>query len=134
MDFQKPQNDPPFGQLQKRKPDMPIYEYVCENCYHEFEVIQKISEPVLQQCPQCCEPSLKRKASISAFHLKGGGWYKDGYSIPDTNGESAKNNDAATPDSAAKESPVSTKNDTAAATPPAPAPSKESSSADSKAS
>ena len=58
---------------------MPIYEYICESCHNELEVIQKISEPQLEDCPQCENPSLKRKASMSAFHLKGGGWYKDGY-------------------------------------------------------
>jgi len=72
---------------------MPIYEYICESCHYELEVIQKISEPQLKDCPQCNKPSLKRKASMSAFHLKGGGWYKDGYDH--TNGNS--NNDAKKP-------------------------------------
>ena len=71
---------------------MPIYEYVCDSCHNELEVIQKISEPQLTDCPQCNQATLKRKASISAFHLKGGGWYKDGYSVPDgnNNGKSDK--------------------------------------------
>lgn len=69
---------------------MPIYEYVCDSCQNELEVIQKISESHLTECPQCGKPSLKRKTSISAFHLKGGGWYKDGYSVPDSNGKNDK--------------------------------------------
>jgi len=44
---------------------MPIYEY---------------SDPLLTECPSCQTHSLIKKASLSAFHLKGGGWYKDGYS------------------------------------------------------
>ncbi|MCP4751793.1 MAG: zinc ribbon domain-containing protein [Proteobacteria bacterium] len=79
---------------------MPIYEYICEHCEEEVEVIQKISEEPLTQCPSCSENTLKKKTSMSAFHLKGGGWYKDGYgnSNGDTsasnNGNSSSNNDS----------------------------------------
>ena len=59
---------------------MPIYEYLCKECDEELEMIQKISDPPLTECPACRKDSLMKKASLSAFHLKGGGWYKDGYS------------------------------------------------------
>jgi putative FmdB family regulatory protein len=58
---------------------MPIYEYYCENCNEEIEVIQKFSDDPMTQCPSCSENTLKKKTSMAAFHLKGGGWYKDGY-------------------------------------------------------
>jgi putative FmdB family regulatory protein len=58
---------------------MPIYEYVCENCKGELEVIQKVSDNPLTDCPSCQAHSLKKKTSMAAFHLKGGGWFKDGY-------------------------------------------------------
>lgn len=58
---------------------MPIYEYICEACHEELEVIQKISDEPMTVCPSCKQQSLKKKTSMSAFHLKGGGWYKDGY-------------------------------------------------------
>ena len=32
---------------------MPIYEYRCENCGHELEAIQKVSEDPLRRCPDC---------------------------------------------------------------------------------
>ena len=70
---------------------MPIYEYICKSCEHEFEEMQRFSDAPLEQCPSCKEESsLQRKVSKSAFHLKGGGWYKDGYgsSKPDTSDES----------------------------------------------
>ena len=70
---------------------MPIYEYVCQSCEHEFEEMQRFSDAPLEQCPSCKEESsFQRKVSKSAFHLKGGGWYKDGYgsSKPDTSDES----------------------------------------------
>jgi len=55
---------------------MPIYEYRCENCGHEMEAIQKISEPPLVDCPQCEAASLRKKISAVAFRLKGSGWYE----------------------------------------------------------
>lgn len=55
---------------------MPIYEYLCESCGHELEALQKLSDAALTDCPQCHEPSLKKKISAAAFRLKGGGWYE----------------------------------------------------------
>ena len=67
---------------------MPIYEYICENCGNELEIIQKISDNPLKHCPSCESDGLKKKTSMSAFHLKGGGWYKDGYGDSNSNGSS----------------------------------------------
>ena len=62
---------------------MPIYEYKCPKC-GIFEAIQSFSEKPLKCKPDCEEKGCPKKAerliSQSAFHLKGGGWYKDGYS------------------------------------------------------
>ncbi|HEY5789711.1 MAG TPA: zinc ribbon domain-containing protein [Gammaproteobacteria bacterium] len=55
---------------------MPIYEYRCGNCGHELEAIQKISDPVLVECPSCQRQSLQRLISAPSFRLKGGGWYE----------------------------------------------------------
>lgn len=55
---------------------MPIYEYQCEACDHEFEALQKISDPLLTDCPACEKQSLRKKISAAAFRLKGGGWYE----------------------------------------------------------
>ena len=55
---------------------MPIYEYQCPLCDKSLEALQKISESPLQDCPDCGEPSLKKKVSAAAFRLKGSGWYE----------------------------------------------------------
>ena len=55
---------------------MPIYEYGCKACDHEFETIQKLSEAPLVDCPACGEATLRKKVSAAAFRLKGGGWYE----------------------------------------------------------
>lgn len=57
---------------------MPIYEYQCEACAKEIEVVQKFSDPPLQQCPDC-QGKLTKLISRSSFHLKGGGWYVTDY-------------------------------------------------------
>lgn len=57
---------------------MPIYAYGCTACGAEAEYIQKFSDPPKDVCESCGGP-LKRLVTAAAFHLKGGGWYKDGY-------------------------------------------------------
>ena len=65
---------------------MPIYEYTCENCGHEFEEMLHFSErdnPINAPCPNSIRPlcggKVHLKMSLGSFHLKGAGWYKDGY-------------------------------------------------------
>lgn len=55
---------------------MPIYEYQCQSCQHELEALQKVSDAPLVDCPECGQPSLRKKVSAAAFRLKGGGWYE----------------------------------------------------------
>ena len=55
---------------------MPIYEYVCDQCGHHLEALQKISEEPLIYCPECGEAALRKKVSAAAFRLKGTGWYE----------------------------------------------------------
>jgi len=55
---------------------MPIYEYQCQNCGHELEALQKVSDALLLDCPECGQSELKKKISAAAFRLKGGGWYE----------------------------------------------------------
>jgi len=54
---------------------MPIYEYKCESCGFQDEYLQKVSEPVLTQCPTCGKESFKKMLSAAGFQLKGSGWY-----------------------------------------------------------
>ena len=55
---------------------MPIYEYRCDNCGHELEAMQKLSEDPLKTCPNCQKDSLIKRISAAGFRLKGGGWYE----------------------------------------------------------
>jgi putative FmdB family regulatory protein len=59
---------------------MPVYEYECAACGHQFEEWQKINDQPVKTCPKCSEDKVERLISQTAFHLKGGGWYSDLYS------------------------------------------------------
>lgn len=90
---------------------MPLYEYQCKACGHEYEVLQKPSDLPLVHCPACSLPELHKKLSAAGFRLKGGGWYEtdfksgnkrnvlgDGKS--DTSSSSSSSSDSSSSDSA----------------------------------
>ena len=55
---------------------MPIYEYKCDKCDHQFEILQKINDEPAKTCPQCNADRLRKLVSAAAFKLKGTGWYE----------------------------------------------------------
>jgi putative FmdB family regulatory protein len=54
---------------------MPIYAYKCDSCGFAKDVLQKISDAPLQDCPTCGQPSFKKQLTAAGFQLKGSGWY-----------------------------------------------------------
>lgn len=54
---------------------MPIYAYKCESCGHAKDVLQKISDQPLNDCPACGQPSFRKQLTAAGFQLKGSGWY-----------------------------------------------------------
>jgi putative FmdB family regulatory protein len=57
---------------------MPVYEYQCQSCGNQFELRQKFSDAPASECP-ACNGEVKKLISSTAFTLKGGGWYNEGY-------------------------------------------------------
>jgi putative FmdB family regulatory protein len=57
---------------------MPIYEYQCENCGRQFEIMQRMTEPLLSVCEKC-GGHVRRLISQTSFVLKGSGWYVTDY-------------------------------------------------------
>ncbi len=55
---------------------MPIYEYKCLKCEHQFEVIQRFTDNPVESCPECDNKSVQKLVSAPSFRLKGGGWYE----------------------------------------------------------
>jgi putative FmdB family regulatory protein len=54
---------------------MPIYEFACQDCGHEFEKIQSFSDSSTPACPNCQGVHVQRRLSAPAIHFKGSGWY-----------------------------------------------------------
>jgi putative FmdB family regulatory protein len=54
---------------------MPIYAYRCAECGHEVELLQKVADAPLTDCPSCQRSSLVKQVTAAGFQLKGSGWY-----------------------------------------------------------
>lgn len=54
---------------------MPIYAYKCDACGHAKDVLQKMSDPQLSNCPSCGQATFKKQLTAAGFQLKGTGWY-----------------------------------------------------------
>ncbi|MBS0391591.1 MAG: zinc ribbon domain-containing protein [Proteobacteria bacterium] len=54
---------------------MPIYAYRCGTCGHAKDVLQKIADAPLTQCPACGAQAFAKQLTAAGFQLKGSGWY-----------------------------------------------------------
>ena len=96
---------------------MPIYAYKCESCGHAKDVLQKISDAPLTECPACGKPTFHKQLTAAGFQLKGSGWY-----VTDFRGGSGGTSAAATGAAAASPATAtesSTSSSDSAATPAA---------------
>jgi len=58
---------------------MPAYEYFCDKCDEYIYSLQvKVEDRDKQVCSECGS-KVHRQIPLPSFHLKGGGWSKDGY-------------------------------------------------------
>jgi putative FmdB family regulatory protein len=57
---------------------MPLYEYRCEQCGEQFEVMQKFSDEPLTRHEKC-GGAVHRLLSAPALQFKGSGWYITDY-------------------------------------------------------
>jgi len=57
---------------------MPTYEYKCNNCGAEYELIHNIHE-LVKICKECSKETLERLISLTSFKLLGTGWYQTDY-------------------------------------------------------
>ena len=91
---------------------MPIYAYKCESCGHSKDVLQKVSDAPLSECPACGKPTFSKQVTAAGFQLKGSGWYATDFK----GGAAAKPEDKKAADAPKADAP---KSDTAAAAAPA---------------
>jgi putative FmdB family regulatory protein len=119
---------PAVDTVDKEPFPMPIFEYRCSACGHLEEVLQKHNDPAPGVCPKCSAANtMAKELSLSAFHLKGGGWYKDLYSSSSGGSETSSTPPAATAVPASTPA-AATAPAAPAAAPAAPAPAAPSSS------
>ena len=57
-------------------PAMPIYAFTCTACGHDYDRLQKMSDPDPIACPQCGADAVKRQLTAPSFRLSGSGWYE----------------------------------------------------------
>ena len=57
---------------------MPIYGYRCEQCGHEVELLQSMSDEPLRVCPNCMGP-LRKMIYPVGIVFKGSGYYTTDY-------------------------------------------------------
>lgn len=55
---------------------MPIYAFTCRACAHDFDKLQKLSDPDPAACPACGADAVRRKLTAPSFRLAGSGWYE----------------------------------------------------------
>ena len=77
---------------------MPIYAYKCGACGHAKDVLQKMSDAPLTDCPACGAAAFSKQLTAPGFQLKGTGWYatdfKGGSSAASTSAAAAPACDA----------------------------------------
>ncbi len=98
---------------------MPIYAYRCQSCGADAEFIQKFSDPPMTVCERC-HGTLERAVTAAAFHLKGGGWYKDGYASAKADGASTEGGESKSDSKPAEPASKPAGESTAPAAPAAP--------------
>ena len=97
---------------------MPTYEYECPDCQHRFEAEQRITEAALTACPKCSANNCRRLISATAFHLKGGGWYKTDYAGSSSSGSSSSTSSSASSSTSTSSESTTKSTDSAAETKP----------------
>ena len=99
---------------------MPIYAYKCESCGHAKDVLQKISDAPLTDCPACGAASFRKQLTAAGFQLKGSGWYvtdfRNGGGAAASSGATAAASTSAAASTADAPAPAAAASDTGSAT------------------
>ncbi len=98
---------------------MPIYRYRCTACGEEAEVWAGMNDPAPEACEACeAEGTMQKAVARTAFHLKGGGWYAQGYAGgsgggPSSSGSTSSDSssDSSSSDSGSSDSSSTTSSD-----------------------
>ena len=97
---------------------MPRYDYRCESCKEEFELVQSFAEAGKGACPVCAGAGQRVYHAVPVIY-KGSGFYTTDYGRPKPPAENKSGSDESSPSSDSKstsdsESSSDSKSDTAA--------------------
>ncbi len=74
---------------------MPIYAYKCDSCGFAKDVLQRMSDSALTQCPSCSAQTYRKQLTAAGFQLKGSGWYATDFKGGNNNAAPAKSGETA---------------------------------------
>ncbi|MFF0870126.1 FmdB family zinc ribbon protein [Nonomuraea sp. NPDC003560] len=94
---------------------MPTYQYACNDCGEQLEVVQKFTDDALTVCPNC-QGNLRKVFSAVGIVFKGSGFYRT-----DNRSSSTSSASSTTPSKPA-ESKSSESSSASSSSTPAPAP------------
>jgi putative FmdB family regulatory protein len=100
---------------------MPTYEYVCDKCKHQFELVQSINDDALTVCPrEHCGQKTWGKGKVKRLIVAGGGLIFKGSGFYITDYRSKEYKESARKDTAPSPAPGSSETKPAASTKPKP--------------
>jgi len=93
---------------------MPIYAYRCSDCGFQKDYLQKISDPILTDCPTCGKATFAKQLTAPGFQLKGNGWYATDFKGGTKSSENTVSADTGSAESSSKTDTSSKKEEPAA--------------------
>ncbi|MFI7125893.1 FmdB family zinc ribbon protein [Nonomuraea sp. NPDC050153] len=99
---------------------MPTYQYACNDCGEQLEVVQKFTDDALTICP-ACEGNLRKVFSAVGIVFKGSGFYRTDNRASSTSTSTASSSSSSSPSSKPAESKSSDTSSSAPAAAPAAA-------------
>lgn len=100
---------------------MPTYEYTCSACDTKHDIVQKMTDPTLTECPSCGQQTLRKVFGGVGVVFKGSGFYRtdsrsgsgsDKSSSDSSSSKSASSSDAGKKDSSSGSSSSSSSTST----------------------
>jgi putative FmdB family regulatory protein len=83
---------------------MPTYGYRCGNCGHQFEIVQRISDEPLKECPKC-QGKLSKMLYPVGLSFKGSGFYSTDYKSAGKGSETSSNGSASSSEGGGESKP-----------------------------
>ncbi|MDF2709569.1 MAG: FmdB family transcriptional regulator [Nonomuraea muscovyensis] len=101
---------------------MPTYQYACNDCGEQLEVVQKFTDDALTVCP-ACQGNLRKIFSAVGIVFKGSGFYRTDSrsSSSSTTPASSSSSSSSTGTSSSKSGDSSSSSSSSSSSAPAPA-------------